>query len=106
MQDLEEVFGPAGPLKRSLPGYTPRRSQLAMATRIAHALRQRAPLVVEAGTGTGKTFAYLVPALLSGRRVLISTGTRTLQDQIVAKDIPALSRAVGRDVQAAQMKGR
>ena len=82
MQDLEEVFGPHGPLKRSLPGFTPRRSQLAMATRIAKALVNRAPLVVEAGTGTGKTFAYLVPALLSGKRVLISTGTRTLQDQL------------------------
>src|SRR6186713_1389300 len=106
MQDLEEVFGPTGPLKRSLPGYTPRRSQLAMATRIENALLQRAPLVVEAGTGTGKTFAYLVPALLSGKRVLISTGTRTLQDQLFAKDLPMLSAALGRPARVALLKGR
>jgi hypothetical protein len=95
VQDLDEVFGPHGPLKRSLPGYTPRRSQLAMAGRIAGALTQRTPLVVEAGTGTGKTFAYLVPALLSGKRVLISTGTRTLQDQLFNKDLPLVAGAIG-----------
>src|SRR5262252_4446871 len=106
MQDLEEVFGPHGPLKRSLPGFTPRRSQLAMAARIANALANRAPLVVEAGTGTGKTFAYLVPALLSGKRVLISTGTRTLQDQLFARDLPVLSAALGRPARVALLKGR
>jgi ATP-dependent DNA helicase DinG len=106
MQDLEEVFGPNGPLRRSLPGYTPRRSQLAMASRIAHALVQRAPLVVEAGTGTGKTFAYLVPALLSGKRVLISTGTRTLQDQLFNKDLPLVAGAIGIPARVALLKGR
>jgi ATP-dependent DNA helicase DinG len=106
MQDLEEVFGPNGPLKRSLAGFTPRRSQLAMATRIAHALAQRAPLVVEAGTGTGKTFAYLVPALLSGKRVLISTGTRTLQDQLFNKDLPLVAGAIGVPARVALLKGR
>jgi ATP-dependent DNA helicase DinG len=106
MQDLEEVFGPNGPLKRSLPGFTPRRSQLAMATRIANALAQRAPLVVEAGTGTGKTFAYLVPALLSGKRVLISTGTRTLQDQLFNKDLPLVGGAIGVPARVALLKGR
>jgi ATP-dependent DNA helicase DinG len=106
MQDLEEVFGPTGPLKRSLPGYTPRRSQLAMATRIENALLQRAPLVVEAGTGTGKTFAYLVPALLSGKRVLISTGTRTLQDQLFNKDLPLVAGAIGVPARVALLKGR
>src|SRR6187455_2966132 len=106
MQDLEEVFGPTGPLKRSLPGYVPRRSQLAMATRIANALLQRAPLVIEAGTGTGKTFAYLVPALLSGKRVLISTGTRTLQDQLFNKDLPLLAGAIGVPARVALLKGR
>ena len=95
MQDLDEVFGPRGPLARSLPGFTPRRSQLAMAQRVALALENRAPLVVEAGTGTGKTFAYLVPALLSGQRVLISTGTRTLQDQLFSKDLPLVAGAIG-----------
>src|SRR6188508_109655 len=106
MQDLEEVFGPTGPLKRSLPGYTPRRSQLAMASRVANALAQRAPLVIEAGTGTGKTFAYLVPALLSGKRVLISTGTRTLQDQLFNKDLPLVAGAIGVPARVALLKGR
>ena len=106
MQDLEEVFGPHGPLMRSLPGFTPRRSQLAMAGRVARALDNRAPLVVEAGTGTGKTFAYLVPALLSGKRVLISTGTRTLQDQLFNKDLPLVAGAIGRPARVALLKGR
>jgi ATP-dependent DNA helicase DinG len=106
VQDLDEVFGPHGPLKRSLPGYTPRRSQLAMAGRIAGALTHRAPLVVEAGTGTGKTFAYLVPALLSGKRVLISTGTRTLQDQLFNKDLPLVAGAIGVPARVALLKGR
>ena len=104
--DLDEVFGPQGPLKRSLPGFTPRRSQLAMATRVERAISNRAPLVVEAGTGTGKTFAYLVPALLSGKRVLISTGTRTLQDQLYNKDLPLLAGAIGVPARVALLKGR
>ena len=106
MHDLDEVFGPRGPLKRSLPDFTPRRSQLAMAVRVARALENRAPLVVEAGTGTGKTFAYLVPALLSGKRVLISTGTRTLQDQLFNKDLPLVAGAIGRPARVALLKGR
>ena len=106
MQDLDEVFGPHGPLKRSLPGFSPRRSQLAMAERVARALANRAPLVVEAGTGTGKTFAYLVPALLSGKRILISTGTRTLQDQLFTKDLPLVAGAIGVPARVALLKGR
>ncbi len=106
MTDLEEVFGPQGPLARAIPGFTPRRSQLAMAGRVALALENRAPLVVEAGTGTGKTFAYLVPALLSGRRVLISTGTRTLQDQLFNKDLPQVAAAIGVPARVALLKGR
>jgi ATP-dependent DNA helicase DinG len=106
MQPLDEVFGPRGPLARTLPGFTPRRSQLAMAGRVALALENRSPLVVEAGTGTGKTFAYLVPALLSGRRVLISTGTRTLQDQLFNKDLPLVAGAIGVPARVALLKGR
>jgi ATP-dependent DNA helicase DinG len=106
MQDLNEVFGPRGPLARAIPGFTPRRSQLAMAGRVALALENRAPLVVEAGTGTGKTFAYLVPALLSGKRVLISTGTRTLQDQLFNKDLPQVAAAIGVPARVALLKGR
>jgi len=77
-----------------------------MAERIAEALQLREVLLIEAGTGTGKTFAYLIPALLSGRRVLISTGTRTLQDQLFARDLPLLGAALGRPVRTALLKGR
>lgn len=104
--DLEDVFGPRGPLARTLAGFMPRRSQLAMAQRVALALANRAPLVVEAGTGTGKTFAYLVPALLSGKRVIISTGTRTLQDQLFNKDLPQVAGAIGVPARVALLKGR
>ncbi len=106
MLDLEDIFGHDGPLQRALPDFRVRREQLRMAERVAEALRSRESLVVEAGTGTGKTFAYLVPALLSGKRVLISTGTRTLQDQLFAKDLPLVSAAIGRPAQVALLKGR
>jgi ATP-dependent DNA helicase DinG len=106
MLDLEEIFGHGGPLERALPDFKVRREQLRMAQRIAAALAARVSLVVEAGTGTGKTFAYLVPALLSGARVLISTGTRTLQDQLFSKDLPLVSTALGRPARVALLKGR
>src|SRR5688572_2879567 len=77
-----------------------------MARAIGAALERRESLVVEAGTGTGKTFAYLVPVLLSGRHVIISTGTRTLQDQLYNRDLPALAAALGRPVKIALLKGR
>ncbi|MGB9329200.1 MAG: DEAD/DEAH box helicase, partial [Steroidobacteraceae bacterium] len=101
MLDLEDIFGPAGPLAQALPDFRVRREQLHMAQRIADALAARESLVVEAGTGTGKTFAYLVPVLLSGRRVLISTGTRTLQDQLFTKDLPLVAAALGRPARVA-----
>jgi ATP-dependent DNA helicase DinG len=106
MLDLADVFGRGGPLERALPDFKVRREQLRMAERVADALTARESLVVEAGTGTGKTFAYLVPALLSGVRVLISTGTRTLQDQLFAKDLPLVSTALGRPARVALLKGR
>ncbi|MFI4879983.1 MAG: ATP-dependent DNA helicase [Steroidobacterales bacterium] len=106
MLDLADIFGHDGPLQRALPDFRVRREQLRMAERVADALQGRESLVVEAGTGTGKTFAYLVPALLSGKRVLISTGTRTLQDQLFAKDLPLVSAAIGRPAQVALLKGR
>jgi ATP-dependent DNA helicase DinG len=106
MLDLEEIFGREGPLQRALPDFRFRRQQLRMAERIGQALENRTALVVEAGTGTGKTFAYLVPALLSGARVLISTGTRTLQDQLFTKDLPLVSAALGRPARVALLKGR
>jgi len=103
---LQEVFGAGGSLSRALDGFVARPSQQQMAERIAVALEEREHLLVEAGTGTGKTFAYLVPALTSGRRVLISTGTRTLQDQLYTRDIPLLAAALGRPLTTALLKGR
>ena len=92
---IEAVFAADGPLVRLLPGYKPRRAQVEMALQVAHCLDTSAGrLVVEAGTGTGKSLAYLVPALLSGRRVVVATGTRALQDQLVDKDAPIARAAV------------
>ena len=106
MQDLSELFGPGGPLQSALPDFKSRWQQLRMAERVATALEHRETIVVEAGTGTGKTFAYLVPALLCGARVLISTGTRTLQDQLFSKDLPLVAAALGRPARIALLKGR
>jgi len=106
MLDLEDIFGPGGPLQSALPDFRVRRGQLHMAQRVAAALAGRETLTIEAGTGTGKTFAYLVPALLSGARVLISTGTRTLQDQLYSKDLPLVGAALGRPARVALLKGR
>src|SRR3954453_19320235 len=106
MVDLADIFGHGGPLERALPGFKVRRQQLRMAERIAATIEARETLAVEAGTGTGKTFAYLVPALLSGRRVLISTGTRTLQDQLFSKDLPLVAGAIGVPARVALLKGR
>jgi len=104
--DYKDVFQFEGPLARALPGYAYRPEQAAMAKAVGLALARLEPLIVEAGTGTGKTFAYLVPALLSGRSVIISTGTRTLQDQLFHRDIPLLGKALGLPVRIALLKGR
>lgn len=104
--DLHELFGTQGRLAEHLPGFTVRHEQLAMAERVATAIAQRQALIVEAGTGVGKTFAYLVPALLAGKRVIISTGTRSLQDQLFRRDLPMLTGVLGRPVRMALLKGR
>jgi ATP-dependent DNA helicase DinG len=104
--DYQDVFHVAGPLARALPGYAYRPEQAAMAKAVGAALSRLEPLIVEAGTGTGKTFAYLIPALLSGRSVIISTGTRTLQDQLFRRDVPLLAKALGLPVKMALLKGR
>jgi ATP-dependent DNA helicase DinG len=104
--DYNDVFNLGGPLARTLPGYAYRPEQAAMAKAVGLALARLEPLIVEAGTGTGKTFAYLVPALLSGRSVIISTGTRTLQDQLFRRDVPLLAKALGLPVKIALLKGR
>lgn len=95
-----------GELERGVPGYAPRAEQQAMAETVAEAIAAGETLVAEAGTGTGKTFAYLVPALLCGRRVVISTGTRTLQDQLYHRDLPLVAEALERPVRRALLKGR
>src|SRR5882724_10537388 len=104
--DYSDVFNSEGPLARALPGYAHRPEQAAMAKAVGLSLARLEPLIVEAGTGTGKTFAYLVPALLSGRSVIISTGTRTLQDQLFHRDVPLLAKALGLPVKIALLKGR
>ncbi len=100
------VLGPAGALSAAMPAYEHRPTQLEMAHAVERALGERRFLLAEAGTGTGKTLAYLVPAVLSGKRVVISTATRTLQEQIFLKDLPLLRDRVGLPVTAALLKGR
>jgi ATP-dependent DNA helicase DinG len=104
--DINDVFAPAGLLARALPGYAPREAQRRMAEAVASALDDGAALVVEAGTGTGKTFAYLAPALLSGRKLIVSTGTKHLQDQLFDRDLPTLRSALGLSTRIALLKGR
>jgi ATP-dependent DNA helicase DinG len=103
---LHAVFGPEGVLARDLSAYRFRPQQLAMAEAIALAIEKRGQLIAEAGTGTGKTFAYLVPALLSGGKVIISTGTKTLQDQLFQRDLPLIRDALKVPVSVALLKGR
>jgi ATP-dependent DNA helicase DinG len=102
----EAVFEEGGALVRALPGFEPRPAQREMAAAVAQALVEGGTLLVEAGTGTGKTLAYLVPAILNRKRVLISTGTKNLQEQIFFKDLPALRDALGVPFTATYMKGR
>jgi ATP-dependent DNA helicase DinG len=95
-----------GPLAGTIGGFEARPGQRQLAGHVADAFERGRTLIAEAGTGTGKTLAYLLPAVLGGKRVLISTGTRTLQDQIFYKDVPALAEALGAPIKAAYMKGR
>ncbi|MGA9423338.1 MAG: ATP-dependent DNA helicase, partial [Rhodanobacteraceae bacterium] len=100
------LLGPGGPFAREVPGFAPRSSQQIMAESVEEAIAGRQTLIAEAGTGTGKTFAYLVPALLSGKRVIISTGTRTLQDQLFHRDLPRVQTVLGARVRISLLKGR
>ncbi|MEC9363254.1 MAG: ATP-dependent DNA helicase [Pseudomonadota bacterium] len=101
-----ELLGADGPLAQRIEGFAPRAAQQRMADAVAAALRDAETLAVEAGTGTGKTYAYLVPVLLSGMRTVISTGTRTLQDQLFHRDLPRVREALAAPVPGAQLKGR
>jgi ATP-dependent DNA helicase DinG len=100
-----DVLGPEGTLAKKLPGYEIREVQMQMAEAVEQALDRDQPLICEAGTGTGKTLAYLVPALLSGRKVVVSTATKALQEQIFEKDLPLLQRTAGLRVRAVMVKG-
>jgi ATP-dependent DNA helicase DinG len=100
------AFADDGPLARAVDGYEPREGQRAMAAAVADVIERGGTLIAEAGTGTGKTLAYLVPAILSGKRVLVSTGTKNLQEQIFFKDIPLLRDVLGKPFSATLMKGR
>jgi ATP-dependent DNA helicase DinG len=106
MTPLAHIFGPGGLFAQRLPGFTHRAPQQAMAETIAAVMAAGETLVCEAGTGTGKTFAYLVPAVLHGRKVLVSTGTRNLQDQLFHRDLPTVRTVLGVPVRAALLKGR
>ncbi len=103
---LSQIFQSQGPLAEAIDGYTERDEQLRMAQAIADAIESNNQLVAEAGTGTGKTFAYLVPALLSGGKVIISTGTKTLQDQLFSRDLPNVRDALKVPVTVSMLKGR
>lgn len=106
LKAVRDAFSLSAPLAQATPGFAQRSGQLALAESIANAIENNTALVAEAGTGIGKTFAYLLPALLSGRRVLISTGTKTLQDQLYNRDLPAVLAATGIGVKTALLKGR
>jgi ATP-dependent DNA helicase DinG len=103
---MRDFFGPGGVLEQRLEDYEFRPSQVRMAEAVHRALEEQGHVIIEAGTGTGKTLAYLLPALLHGSRILVSTGTKTLQDQIFYKDIPLLESVLGRPIRAAYLKGR
>ncbi len=106
MNDLEEILGPDGLLSRHIPGFSFRSQQLEMAQAVEQTIDQGRILVSEAGTGTGKTFAYLVPALLSGKKIIVSTGTRNLQDQLYHRDLPLIRDTLGSPGRIALLKGR
>ncbi|NTV34795.1 MAG: ATP-dependent DNA helicase, partial [Deltaproteobacteria bacterium] len=103
---IDEILGPKGSLAGAIAGFEFRPSQLKLAKVVYKALRDKSKAVIEAGTGTGKTLGYLVPIVLSEKKTVISTGTKNLQEQIFQKDIPLLSRALGREIHAVMMKGR
>lgn len=106
MTDYAEIFGPTGWLAKRIEGFSHRSQQQDMAAAVGRILEQQGVLICEAGTGTGKTFAYLVPALLSGLKVIISTGTKNLQDQLFHRDLPLVRQSLSSPVATALLKGR
>ena len=106
MTDYAEIFGPEGWLATRIQGFSHRPQQQEMAAAIGRIMSQGGTLICEAGTGTGKTFAYLVPALMSGLKVIISTGTKNLQDQLFHRDLPMVRQSLASPVSTALLKGR
>src|SRR3954469_20256656 len=103
---MNDLFGPSGALARALPGYEPRPEQAALAGAVERALATGEHLVAEAGTGVGKSLAYLIPALESGLRVVVASATKALQEQLLTKDVPIAARALGRELDVVVLKGR
>src|SRR5579863_2083993 len=106
VSSIDDVFGADGPIAAALPGFEARPGQVAMAQLIERGFLEQAHTLVEAGTGVGKSLAYLVPALRSGKKIVISTGTIALQEQLVTKDLPLVTRALGINVRVELLKGR
>ncbi|WP_448566206.1 ATP-dependent DNA helicase [Thalassotalea ganghwensis] len=106
MTPTELAFSHQGILAQVLDGYAPRQAQIDMAVEVELAIERQSSLIVEAGTGTGKTFAYLIPSLLSEKKVIVSTGTKNLQEQLFHKDIPLIRKALASNLQVALLKGR
>lgn len=104
--EVEKIFGDTGLLSSTIQGYRSRQAQIEMAQAIAQAIAGQKTLLAEAGTGTGKTFAYLIPALLWGGKVIVSTGTKNLQDQLYLRDIPTIKKVLKAPVSVALLKGR
>ncbi|CAH3992614.1 putative ATP-dependent helicase DinG, partial [Enterobacter cloacae] len=103
---VADDFSPEGQLAQAIPGFKPREPQRQMAHAVAHAIDKAQPLVVEAGTGTGKTYAYLAPALRAKKKVIISTGSKALQDQLYSRDLPTVAKALKYKGRLALLKGR
>ena len=101
MSPVEHAFSQSGLLAKILNGYSPRQAQIDMAMEVELAIENKASLIVEAGTGTGKTFAYLIPSLLSEKKIIVSTGTKNLHEQLFHKDIPLLRKAMATNAQIA-----
>jgi ATP-dependent DNA helicase DinG len=106
MSKIQDFFSSDGPLSEVIKGFTPRDAQTQMADAVANTIKEKGSLVVEAGTGTGKTFAYLAPALLSKKKFIVSTGTKNLQEQLFHRDLPTVKKAVDKTKKTALLKGR
>ncbi|NBI43723.1 DEAD/DEAH box helicase [[Haemophilus] felis] len=106
IEQIIKVFGEEGALSKGIEGFHPRTEQIEMAKAVAKAIKSKTSLVVEAGTGTGKTFAYLAPALLANKKTIISTGSKNLQDQLFKRDLPAIKKALNYTGKIALLKGR